>query len=51
MEKFLNLFPDTQGVIRSHSHLADTEKFEFDQRQPLLLPSSLFYKTFDIIYT
>ena len=50
-KKSLNLFTDNQGVIRSRSRLPETEKFEFNQRHPVLLPSSnLFYKTF-VIYT
>ena len=47
-KKSMNLLTDSRGVI---VRLPDTEKFEFDQRHPILLPSSLFYKTFDIIYT
>ena len=42
-KKSLNLFTDNQGVIRSRSRLPETEKFEFDQRHPVLLPSSNYF--------
>ena len=49
-KKLLNLFTDKQGVIHSHSCLPDTEKFEFDQRHPVLLPSSKYFTKLFILY-
>ena len=50
-KKSLNLFTDNQGVIRSRSRLPDTEKFEFDQRHLVLLPSSNYFTKLLILYT
>ena len=50
-KKSLNLFTDNQGVIRSRSRLPETEKFEFDQRHPVLLPSSNYFTKLLILYT
>ena len=50
-KKSLNLFTDNQGVIRSRSRLPETEKFEFDQRHPVLLPSSNYSTKLLILYT
>ena len=50
-KKSLNLFTDNQGVIRSRSRLPKTEKFEFDQRHPVLLPSSNYFTKLLILYT
>ena len=47
----MNLFTDNEGVIRSSSHLPDTEKFEFDQGHPVLLPSSNYFTKLLILYT
>ena len=47
----MNLFTDNQGVIRSRSRLQETEKFEFDQRHPVLLPSSNYFTKLLILYT
>ena len=49
-KKSLNLFTDNQGVIRSRSRLQETEKFEFDQRHPVLLPSSNYFIELLILY-
>ena len=49
-KKSLNLFTDNQGVIRSRSRLPETEKFEFDQRHPVLLPSSNYFTELLILY-
>ena len=50
-KKLLNFFTDNQGVIRSSSGLPETEKFEFDQRHPVLLPLSNYFTKLLIIYT
>ena len=50
-KKSLNLFTDNQGVIRSRSRLPETEKFEFNQRHPALLPSSNYFTKLSILYT
>ena len=50
-KKSLNLFTDNQGVLRSGSRLPDTEKLEFDQRHPVLLPSSNYFKKHLTLYT
>ena len=50
-KKSLNLFTDNQGVIRSRSRLPKTEKFEFDQRHPVLLPSSNYFTKLLTLYT
>ena len=50
-KKSLNLFTDNQGVIGSRSCLPDTEKFEFDQRYPVLLPLSNYFTKLLILYT
>ena len=50
-KKSLNLFADNQGVIRSRSRLPETEKSEFDQRHPVLLPSSNYFTKRLILYT
>ena len=50
-KKSLNLFTDNQGVIGSRSCLTDTEKFEFDQRYPVLLPLSNYFTKLLILYT
>ena len=47
----MNFFTDNQGVIRSRSRLPDTEKFEFDQRHLVLLPSSNYFTKLLILYT
>ena len=47
----MNLFTDSEGVIRSSSHLPDTEKFEFDQGHAVLLPSSNYFTKLLILYT
>ena len=49
--KSLNLFTDNQGVIRSRSRLLDIEKFGFDQRHPVFLPSSNYFTKLLILYT
>ena len=50
-KKSLNLFTDNQGVIRSRSRLPETEKFEFNQRHPALLPPSNYFTKPSILYT
>ena len=50
-KKSLNFFTDNQGVIHLRSRLPDTEKFEFDQRHPVLLPSSNYFTKLLILYT
>ena len=50
-KKSLNLSTDNQSVIRSRSRLLNTEKFEFDQRHPVLLPSSNYFTKLLILYT
>ena len=49
-KKSLRLFTDNQGA-RSRSRLLETEKFEFDQRHPVLLPSSNYFTKLLILYT
>ena len=46
----LNLYTDNKGVIHSPSRLPDTEKFEFDQKHPVLLPSSNCFTKLLILY-
>ena len=50
-KKSLNLSTDNQGVIRSRTRLPGTEKFEFDQRHPVLLPTSNYFTKLWILYT
>ena len=50
-KKQLNLFTDNQGVTRTRLHLPDTEKFEFNQRHPVLLPLSNYFTKLLILYT
>ena len=50
-KKSLSLFTDNQGVIRSRSRLPDREKFEFDQRHPVLLLSSNYSTKLLILHT
>ena len=50
-KKSLNLFTHSKGVIRSRSRLPNTEKFDYDQRHPVLLPSSNYFKELLILYT
>ena len=50
-KKSLNFFTDNQGVIHLRSRLPDTEKFEFDQRHPVLLPSSNYFTKLLILHT
>ena len=49
-KKSLNFFTNNQGVIRSRSGLPDTKNFDFDQRHPILLPSSNYFTTILIFY-
>ena len=50
-KKSLNLFTDNQSVLRSRLCLPETEKFEFDQMHPVLLPSSNYFTKLLILYT
>ena len=46
LKKLLNLFTDNQGVIRSHSRLPDSEKFELKQKHSVLLSSFNYFTKF-----
>ena len=47
----LNLFVDAEGIIRSRSRLPDVEHVTYDQRHPILLPSSNYFTSLIILYT